>query len=119
MASATASERHIRSHSAARPSALLSAIAEAVRRFLHRHVSLEFTVEVEADELDGGYIAECVELPGCMSQGETEEEALENIVDAITGVLSTRMQAHVEAISSEVTPPKPPVGRRSVAIPVP
>jgi predicted RNase H-like HicB family nuclease len=32
---------------------------------------------------EGWYIAECPALPGCMSQGKTQEEALENIKDAI------------------------------------
>ncbi len=31
---------------------------------------------------DGYIVAECVDLPGCMSQGKTEQEALENIEDA-------------------------------------
>jgi predicted RNase H-like HicB family nuclease len=50
------------------------------------------TVLTERDELDGGWIAECVDLPGCMSQGETEREALENLADAIGGVLAVRVQ---------------------------
>ncbi len=32
---------------------------------------------------DEGYSVSCPSLPGCASQGETEEEALENIRDAI------------------------------------
>ncbi len=32
---------------------------------------------------DGFYIAECPSLPGCISQGKTREEALENIREAI------------------------------------
>jgi predicted RNase H-like HicB family nuclease len=32
---------------------------------------------------DEGYSVSCPSLPGCASQGETEEEALENIQDAI------------------------------------
>lgn len=32
----------------------------------------------------GGYVVEVPSLPGCYSQGETEEEALENIKEAIT-----------------------------------
>jgi len=31
----------------------------------------------------GGYVVEVPSLPGCYSQGETEEEALANIRDAI------------------------------------
>ena len=30
---------------------------------------------------DGGYVVEVPSLPGCYSQGETVEEALENIKD--------------------------------------
>ena len=32
---------------------------------------------------DGYWIAECPSLPGCISQGETKEEAIANITDAI------------------------------------
>ena len=32
---------------------------------------------------DGYWVAECPSLPGCLSQGETEAQALENIKDAI------------------------------------
>lgn len=34
-----------------------------------------------------GYVAEVPDLPGCLSQGKTIEEAAENIRDAIKGVL--------------------------------
>ena len=34
-----------------------------------------------------GYIAECPALPGCVSQGRTIEEALDNIKDAIHSCL--------------------------------
>ncbi len=43
-------------------------------------------------EIDGGYIAECLELPGCMSQGETEDEAKANIVDAIESCISVLVE---------------------------
>ena len=57
------------------------------------------------DELDGGWVAECKELVGCFSQGETREEALENILDAITAVLETRMadQLHQPSFEFENT----------------
>jgi predicted RNase H-like HicB family nuclease len=48
----------------------------------------EFTVVVERDE-DGVFIAVCPALPGCHTAGDTEEEALELIEDAI--------RLHVEA----------------------
>lgn len=36
---------------------------------------------------DGWLIAECPAIPGCLSQGRTEEEALANINEAIRGCL--------------------------------
>lgn len=30
-----------------------------------------------------GFVVKCLELPGCLSEGRTEEEALKNIEDAI------------------------------------
>lgn len=35
------------------------------------------------DHEDGGWIAEVPSLPGCISQGETREEAIANVRDAI------------------------------------
>ena len=34
-------------------------------------------------EEDGGFISKCLDIPGCVSQGATREEALRNIRDAI------------------------------------
>jgi predicted RNase H-like HicB family nuclease len=34
-------------------------------------------------------VAECLDLPGCMSQGDTEQEALANIRDAIDELLAS------------------------------
>jgi predicted RNase H-like HicB family nuclease len=39
---------------------------------------------------DGYIIAECPSLPGCLSQGRTKKEALENIREAIEASLLTR-----------------------------
>ncbi len=43
---------------------------------------LDFKVFLEPDST-GGYVVSCPSLPGCFSQGETLEEALENIKEAI------------------------------------
>ncbi len=48
-------------------------------------------VIVYPDE-DGFWVAEVPSLPGCNSQGETREEALEHIRDAIEGYIGTLMQ---------------------------
>jgi predicted RNase H-like HicB family nuclease len=42
-----------------------------------------------APELGGGYVAEVPELPGCMSDGETPEEALANAYGAADAWLET------------------------------
>jgi predicted RNase H-like HicB family nuclease len=38
---------------------------------------------------DGGYTVEVPSLPGCISEGDTEAEALENIKDAIQGYVES------------------------------
>ena len=48
------------------------------------------------DEL-GGYSAHAMRLPGVVSQGETEEEALENIADAFTAAVESYL-AHSTSI---------------------
>ncbi len=47
----------------------------------------KYPVILHPDTEDGGFWIECPSLPGCASQGETVEEALEMIKDAITGYL--------------------------------
>ena len=37
---------------------------------------------------DGYWVAECPSPPGCVSQGETREEAIINIKDAIKGCIA-------------------------------
>ncbi len=46
----------------------------------------EFAVVLDKDA-DGGYSAQCVELPAAISQGDTKEEALKNVKEAIELVL--------------------------------
>jgi predicted RNase H-like HicB family nuclease len=53
-------------------------------------VSRKFTVLLEPAE-EGGYIVKCVELP-VASQGETKQEALKNIKEAIEGYLEVKAQ---------------------------
>ena len=36
---------------------------------------------------DGSWVAECPSLPGCISQGKTKEEAINNIKEAIRGYI--------------------------------
>lgn len=43
---------------------------------------MRFTVAFDRDE-DGVWVVECPAIPGCVSQGHTKEEALENIREAM------------------------------------
>lgn len=52
---------------------------------------MEFFVTISRDE-DGAYIAECPSVPGCVSQGKTEEEALANVREAIRECLAARAE---------------------------
>lgn len=52
---------------------------------------MKFNVTLDRDE-DGIWIAECPSIPGCVSQGQTKVEALENIKDAISACLHVRAE---------------------------
>jgi predicted RNase H-like HicB family nuclease len=52
---------------------------------------MKLLITIYQDE-DGVFIAECPSLPGCVSQGKTEEEAEENIRDAIKECLEVRAE---------------------------
>jgi predicted RNase H-like HicB family nuclease len=49
---------------------------------------MRYRIFIEQDE-DGIFVAECPSLPGCISQGNTRKEAIENIQDAIRGYLES------------------------------
>jgi predicted RNase H-like HicB family nuclease len=57
-----------------------------------------FHVALEQAE-DGWIVAECPALPGCVSQGETEREAIENIKEAITAWLWAEDQKAIADLS--------------------
>ena len=55
-----------------------------------------FHVLVEKDE-DGWMVAECPALPGCVSQGKDEQEAMQNIKEAIEAWLWAEDLKQLEA----------------------
>ncbi|MBC2746887.1 MAG: type II toxin-antitoxin system HicB family antitoxin [ANME-2 cluster archaeon] len=59
---------------------------------------MKFNVVLEEDLEDGGYIVHCPALKGCWSQGNTVEDALENIKEAIVGYLKTLNERTVHGI---------------------
>ena len=52
---------------------------------------MKFVVTVDRDE-DGVFVAECPAIPGCISQGATEKEALKNVEEAIRECLEVRAE---------------------------
>lgn len=52
---------------------------------------MKLLITIFQDE-DGMYIAECPSIPGCVSQGRTEEEAEKNIREAIKECLAVRAE---------------------------
>jgi antitoxin HicB len=108
-------------------------VTEVLRRFLSHlgrvarpserartadNPGFQITVELERDELDGGWIAEVVDFPGCMSQGETEDEALDNVLEAFREVLSAQL---AEKFAQHNHGPQERTGRHreTVQVPVP
>lgn len=61
---------------------------------------MKYRILIEQDE-DGIYVAECSALPGCISQGATREEAIQNIQDAIKGYLES-LKKHNEPIPPSI-----------------
>jgi len=58
----------------------------------------EFTVVIERDE-DGRYVAVCPALQGCYTEGETEEEARELILDAVRLHVQDRLETGEPVVS--------------------
>ena len=52
---------------------------------------MKFNVTIDRDE-DGVWVVECPAIPGCVSQGATKDEALENIKEAIILCLEVRAE---------------------------
>lgn len=62
-----------------------------------------FHVVLTHDE-DGWIVAECPALPGCVSQGKDEREALANIKEAITAWLWAEDQKAADALPEDQIP---------------
>ena len=56
---------------------------------------LNFKIVLENDE-DGWIVATCPSLPGCVSQGRTEKQALKNMKEAI--------ELHIKALAEDGMP---------------
>jgi predicted RNase H-like HicB family nuclease len=54
-------------------------------------VGVKFIITLDRDE-DGIWIAECPQIPGCVSQGTTKDDAVANVQDAIRACLQVRAE---------------------------
>jgi predicted RNase H-like HicB family nuclease len=61
---------------------------------------VRFRVLIEQDE-DGIFVARCPSLPGCVSEGNTRDEARANIRDAIAGYVAS-LEKHGEPIPPSI-----------------
>jgi len=68
---------------------------------------MKYSITIRQDE-DGVFVASCPALPGCWSQGDTREEAVANITDAITG--------YIESLQKNGDPVPPPITQEIVEI---
>ncbi|MEK6973233.1 MAG: type II toxin-antitoxin system HicB family antitoxin [archaeon] len=59
---------------------------------------MSFNVLISKDE-EGIFVAECLDLPGCISDGKTKKEAIVNIKEAIEAYLES-MEKHREELPS-------------------
>ena len=51
---------------------------------------MKLVITLDRDET-GMIVAECPAIPGCISQGQTEDEAMANIKEAIQGCVEARL----------------------------
>ncbi|MBM3926192.1 MAG: type II toxin-antitoxin system HicB family antitoxin [SAR202 cluster bacterium] len=68
-----------------------------------------FTVILEPEE-SGGFVVHCPALPGCISQGDTRQETLDNIKEAILLVLDVMSEQ-----GQSVLPETPEVVSQEIA----
>ena len=64
---------------------------------------MTFHIILEPAE-DGWIVAECPALPGCVSQGRDEEEAIKNIREAITAWMWAEDQKAMKSLPENQTP---------------
>jgi predicted RNase H-like HicB family nuclease len=70
---------------------------------------MKFRVMIQRDE-DGVYVAEVPSLPGCVSQGTTRPEALDNVREAIA--------LYLESLKAHGDPVPPPIDEEVVEVSV-
>lgn len=77
---------------------------------------MRVTVVLIPDEDSGGYVAYVPVIPGCVTQGDSIEDALAMAQDAATGMLSLAIE-HDEYVPTE--PPGAVVASIAIDVPIP
>jgi predicted RNase H-like HicB family nuclease len=62
---------------------------------------LTFNLEFQRDEESGWFTVHVVELPGCVSQGATIEEAKVNVADALESYMEVLLESAIQRQCSE------------------
>lgn len=68
---------------------------------------MKYRVIIEKDE-DGIYVVQASSLPGCISQGKTRAEAIENIKEAI--------ELYIESLAAHDEPVPPPISEEIIEV---
>lgn len=66
-----------------------------MKKNLKYYFNLDYTIRLKQNE-DSSYFVEIEELPGCMSEGDTEEEALKMIEDAKKAWISVALKRKIK-----------------------
>ena len=67
-----------------------------------------YEIEVRPDTESGGFVAEVPALPGCITEGETVEETLENARDAIKSYLEAVKDLEARGVKLPLPKPRRP-----------
>jgi len=63
---------------------------------LNEYLALPYRLEIVPDTEEGGYVASYPELPGCISCGETMEDAITNALDAKKAWLEAAIEEGIQ-----------------------
>ena len=64
---------------------------------------MEFSIIIHKDEKSGWYTGKCVQIPGAMSQGQTLDELIDNMKDAIRLMLDCYKDEARQAYAGQKT----------------
>ena len=70
---------------------------------------LDYLIKLTYDKTYKGYVADVVNLYGCMSQGRTKKEALKNVEKAIKAfmVVATKLEKNTKFMRASIDTPLP------------